>query len=76
MVHRPSRLADVLISMRKHGIEPKLLRFVHSGIDKTPSLFLIMGRKGGGMELKVQAPLILYSENGAETEELKKIYGK
>ena len=76
MVHRPSRLADVICSMRSHGIEPKRLRMVHSVADKPPVLFLIDGTYKGGAELKVDEPLILTDGNGGESEEVKLIYGR
>lgn len=76
MVHRPSRLADVIYAMKKYNIEPKRLQMVHSAIGKPPVLFLIDGAYKGGSELKVLPPLIMYDENGNETEEFKRIYGK
>ncbi len=74
MVHRPSRLADVIYSMRKHRIEPKRLRMVHSTPEKAPSMFLIDGALNGGEELKVLPPLIMQSQSGGESDELKQIY--
>lgn len=74
MVHRPSRLADVICTMRKYSIEPKRLRMVHSQPDKAPSLFLIDGALHGGEELKILPPLIMLDENSNESEELKSIY--
>lgn len=76
MVHRPSRLADVICSMRKYGIEPKRLRMIHSTPEKPPSLFLIDGTLHGGEELKVMPPLIMQDENGNESDELKSIYNR
>lgn len=76
MVHRPSRLADLIYLMRKYNIEPKRLRIVHSKSDSEPVLVLIEGRYGGKSELKVLPPLILYNDDGSETEELRKIYNR
>lgn len=74
MVHRPSRLSDVIEAMRKYKIEPKRLRFVHPHINDEPALFLIDGLRRGGNEMRILPPLILYDENMNETEELRKIY--
>jgi len=74
MVHRPSRLTDILSLMRKYKIEPKRLRFVLPKINEEPSLILIDGLLRGGEELKILPPLVLYDENGIETDELKRIY--
>lgn len=74
MVHRPSRLTDIICLMRKYKIEPKRLRFVLPKADSSPSLILIDGLVRGGAELKILPPLVLYSEDGGESDELKSIY--
>lgn len=76
MVHRPERLADILCSMRNHGIEPKYLRFVHPKPYKKPNMILVKGNRGGGQELKVLEPLYVYNENGTYSNEINKIYGR
>lgn len=76
MVHKPTRLADILCLMREYGIEPKRIRFVHKKADAEPSLVLVDGAYKGGCELRILPPLYLYDENGEETEELRRIYGK
>lgn len=74
MVHRPSRLTDIMYLMRKYRIEPKRLRFVLPKADSAPSLILIDGLVRGGAELKILPPLVLYNNDGTETDELKMIY--
>lgn len=74
MVHRPSRLTDILTLMRKYELEPKRLRFVLPKADSAPTLILIDGLWRGGNELKILPPLILYNSDGTETDELKNIY--
>jgi len=46
LCYRPERLADIICSMRSHGIEPKRLKI-------TPKLILIEGKKGAkpGMQI-------------------------
>ncbi|MCR4716130.1 MAG: hypothetical protein K5656_03025, partial [Lachnospiraceae bacterium] len=75
MVHKPSRLAEIIAVMKEFNIEPKTMRMVHPYIDKEPVLVLIGGIKDGGVQMRVGAPLILYEEQGVYTEELKSIYG-
>ncbi len=74
MVHRPNRLVDVLAKMREHLIEPKVIRFVHSSADKAPILFLVDGMYHAKRDIKILPPLILYNNEGQESDELKKIY--
>ena len=74
MVHRPKRLAEILFGMQAAGIAPRTLRFVHSRAKKQASLVLISGFRGGGKELRVLPPLILYGEDGEYTPEVYEIY--
>ena len=74
MVHRPSRLADVLCIMRRFHIEPKRLRMVQPYAASRPTLVLADGLWHGGNELKILPPLILYNEDGSESDELRRIY--
>ena len=75
MVHRPSRIAELLYLMRKYKLEPKRMRFVHKNISSPPILVLVEGLYGAKSDIIVQKPLILYDENMNETDELKEIYG-
>ena len=74
MVHRPSRLTDIICTLRKHKLEPKLLRFVQPYADKEPNLLLIEAVYGGGKELKIMSPLIIYDSQGNYTKECYEIY--
>lgn len=74
-VHRPFRLVDIFSEMRKYRVEPKRLRLVYPQSDKEPVLALIEGRKNGGIELKVEKPLILYNSDGTYTNEMRENYG-
>ena len=74
MVHRPKRLAEILSGMEREGIAPRTLRFVHSRAGDPASLLLVSGVRGGGKELTVLPPLILYGEDGKYTPEVYEIY--
>ena len=76
MVHKPTRLCDILCLMRENKIEPKRIRFVHKQARSEPSLVLVDGTYGGGRELRILPPLYIFDENGEETKELKRIYGR
>lgn len=76
MVHRPERLVDILSIMRENKLEPKILRFVYSNINKEPKLILIKGVKNSKPFLKIEKNLYIYDETGNYTEEIKKIYNK
>ena len=76
MIHRPSRLVDVIYTMRSFGIEPKIIRFVAGAPNKTPNLVLIMGIKGAKSELKIMPTLFVRDENGEYSKEIDEIYGR
>lgn len=73
---RPERLADVMESMRKFSIEPKMLRLVQQRKNKAPKLFLLEGRRGGKRGfLNVRETLFIEDENGGFSKEMTDIYG-
>ncbi len=74
MVHRPTRLAEIIACMKKYKIEPKRLRLVHPSAESEPILFLVEGLMFGGEEIRVMPPLFLKGKDGGESEELKRIY--
>lgn len=76
MIHRPDRLVDIMCTMRKYNIEPKLMRMVHPSINKAPNMILIEGQNNGGRFLKWDKPLYVHDEFGGYTEEIDKIYGR
>ena len=73
VVYRPDRMADLVCAMRESGIEPKTLCFVYQSVSHQPCLMLISGKKGGKSGMTLLRPLIL-TENGEQTEDVKKIY--
>ena len=75
MVHRPNRLVDVLCTLRKHGLEPKYMQWVHPKPGKQPNLFMVEAVKGGKSDFKYRDPIVVYDENGKYNEEIYEIYG-
>lgn len=76
MCQRPSRLCDLMVSMRNHGIEPKRLRMVEQRQGASPNLFLIEGKKGAKSGIIIEKPLVIEDKKGDFSEEIKQIYGK
>ena len=76
MIHRPDRLADILCLMRKYGIEPKRLRFVHPSAGKTATMILVEGARQGKPRLFLDPPLYIYESPGVYSEEIHQIYGR
>ncbi len=75
MVHRPFRLADIMVLLRQYRLEPKELKLVHPYADREPSMVLIRANRGGKSRMRVDKPLIIYKEPGIYTDEICDIYG-
>ncbi|WP_407272220.1 tRNA1(Val) (adenine(37)-N6)-methyltransferase [Radiobacillus sp. PE A8.2] len=77
MVHRPSRLVEIITLFRQYRIEPKRLRFVYPKQGKEANILLIEGIRDGNPDLKILPPLYAFDENGQYTKELEGIvYGR
>lgn len=76
MVHRPERIVDILVTMRKYKIEPKLIKMIQPNEEKSPNLLLIEGHKNGGQFLKWEKTLYVYDKLGNYTKELVNIYSE
>lgn len=75
MVHRPRRLVDIIAGMREYKLEPKRMKMVHPYIEEEANMVLIEGVRGGGRQMRVEKPLIIYQEKGVYTPEIYDIYG-
>ena len=75
MVHRPFRLAEIMVVMHEHRLEPKRMQLVYPFVDKEPSMVLIEGVRGGKSRITVEKPLIIYENPGKYTPEIFDIYG-
>lgn len=76
IVHRPERLADIMINLRKYKLEPKNIKFVHPNQEKEPNLILVKATKNAGPFLKVERPIYIYDLQGNYTNDILKIYHK
>ncbi|SES23181.1 tRNA1(Val) A37 N6-methylase TrmN6 [Gracilibacillus ureilyticus] len=77
MVHRPSRLIDIITLFRKYKLEPKRIQFVYPKKDKEANILLIEAIRDGKADVKLLPPLYAFDENGDYTEVLEGIlYGK
>lgn len=75
MVHRPFRLAEIMVLMHQYGLEPKRMQLVYPFIDKEPNMVLLEGLRGGNPRITVEKPLVVYREPGVYTDEIYEIYG-
>nr|WP_026010951.1 tRNA1(Val) (adenine(37)-N6)-methyltransferase [Paenibacillus sp. OSY-SE] len=74
MVHRPSRLTDMMALMRQYRLEPKRIRFVHPRAGTEANMVLIEAARDGKPDVRLLPPLIVYNEGNEYCEELMDIY--
>lgn len=75
MVHRPFRLAEIMVLLHEYKLEPKRMQLVYPYLDKEPNMVLIEANRGGRPRITVEKPLIVYKEPGVYMPEIYDIYG-
>ena len=75
LVHRPFRLAELMGTLSKFGLEPKRMRLVYPSAESEPDMVLLGCVKGGKPRIRVEKPLIVREKSGIYTEEVRKKYG-
>ena len=75
LVHRPFRLAEIMVTLTRYKLEPKRMRLVYPFADKEPNMVLLEANRGGRSRMTVERPLIVYREPGIYTDEIYDIYG-
>ena len=76
MVHRPYRLGDIICLMNQYKMSPRRLCMVHPKASQEANLVLIEGIRGGNTQIRVEAPLVLFDEDGQESKQIKMIHGR
>ncbi|MFD2115490.1 tRNA1(Val) (adenine(37)-N6)-methyltransferase [Paenibacillus yanchengensis] len=66
MVHRPSRLLDIMEALRRWRLEPKKIQFVHPNEQTPANIVLIEALRDGKPELKVMPPIVVYDQKGVQ----------
>jgi tRNA1Val (adenine37-N6)-methyltransferase len=72
-VFTAARAAELISELRAARLEPKRIRMVHPRRDLSATTILVEARKGGGVELEVEPPLILYAAKGVYSEEARSL---
>jgi len=55
-----ARSGELISTLRARRLEPKRIRFVHPYAAARASTVLVEARKGGGVEMEVEPPLVMY----------------
>lgn len=75
LVHRPFRLAEIMVMLKNYKLEPKRMRLVYPFVDKEPNMVLLEAARGGRPRMTVERPLIVYSSPGVYMPEIYEVYG-
>lgn len=73
-IHRASRLGELFETLKRHRLEPKDVRFIHSTVKKPSAQALVCAVKDGNEGINVLPPLIVHNADGSETDEVQTIY--
>lgn len=73
MVHRTTRLIEILDKLKKYNLEPKKIKFIHENIEKESFLVYIEAQKCGNVGLIVEKPLVQYDLSGNYTLEYERL---
>ncbi|EXX86133.1 hypothetical protein BG53_06580 [Paenibacillus darwinianus] len=74
MVHRPSRLIEIINSFTRAKLEPKRIRLVHPYAEAEANMVLIEAMRDAKPDVKVLPPLIVYNSKKEYNAELMHIY--
>lgn len=66
MVHRPSRLLDIIEMLRRWKLEPKKIQFVHPNAQTDANMVLIEATRDGKPDIKLLPPVMVYNEEGVQ----------
>jgi len=60
LIYRSTKLIKLILTLKKYGIEPKVVKFIHPRQGENANLVLLEGIKGGKEELKIDNPIFQY----------------
>lgn len=69
IVYNSERLIEALEILKSSNLIPKRLKFIHTNLSKSSTIFLLECVKNGNDGLKIEPPFILYNKDGEKTDE-------
>lgn len=72
-IYLAERSVDLLVNMRRAGIEPKRLKTVHPFIESEARMVLVEGARAGRSMLQVLPPLVIYDQPNRYSAEVARM---
>ncbi|MFH1147086.1 MAG: methyltransferase [Pseudomonadota bacterium] len=76
IIYPASRAAGLLSALSRLRLEPKRLQIVYSYPGCEGDFVLVEAVKGGGEELKIMPPFVIYDRSGEYSQEMRALYEK
>ncbi len=64
IIYPATRLAELMVCLKEHRLEPKGLQMIHSYPGDEGRLVRLRASKGGGAELRIEPPFFIYQAPG------------
>lgn len=74
IIYHPFRLAELIVELKAQRLEPKRMRCVHDKQGDEAKMVLIEAVKGSGQWLTLEAPLLIHTDKGEYSDEMKEIF--
>lgn len=75
MIHSSARLCEIVDALHRHQFEMKRLQLIYPKKNRDANLVMIEAIVGGNAgNLKILPPLVIHEDDGAYTDNVKKIY--
>lgn len=74
LVHRASRLDEILETFKKYNISAKKVMFCYTTKNKNARIVLIEGLKNGNKNLEILPPLVINNEDGSYTDKVLEMF--
>ncbi len=74
LVHRPERLSEIIITLKKYGLEIKRIKFVYPKLNEQANIVLLEAVKMGKPGMKIDYPVVTHNEDGSYTKEILKTF--
>lgn len=76
MIHRPSRLSDIIYEGRKNNLEVKEMQMIYPSVGKSANMVLLKLVKNAKPEIQMLSPLFVHEADGRYTQQVQQIYEK